>query len=118
MGSVPSVASKKPQVETSNPQSLNKFQSSNSVSPLSTDSSPSPPSAHEDNNSPHGSERKKRSTSAEEEHHKRKMSADDFDDDEIEQPSAKNQHTDERSGRNGLTRKSSGGEKGGQVSFA
>ncbi|KAF8523096.1 hypothetical protein BU17DRAFT_63993 [Hysterangium stoloniferum] len=106
-----SAATKKPAVETANPQSLDKYQIPSSISPLSTDSSPSPPSAHEDNNSPNGSNNHKRSVSTEEEPHKRKASTDDFDD-EIGQPSAKNQHTD-GSRKNSLTRrKSSGGEKG------
>lgn len=99
-----------------NPQSLNKFQM-NTTSPISTDSSPSPPSANDDNGSDANSNNKngnsKRGTPTDEDHHKRKASADDFDDEINGQPSAKSQHTDDKSRKSILPRrKSNGGEKG------
>ncbi|KAF8585509.1 hypothetical protein K439DRAFT_1343224 [Ramaria rubella] len=89
-----------------------KYQIPTSTSPLSTDSSPSPPSANDDGGSPNGSDNNnKRAGSADEEHHKRKASADDFDDEINGQPSAKTQHTDLKSKKGQIRRKASG-EKG------
>ncbi|KAF8521518.1 hypothetical protein JB92DRAFT_3111139 [Gautieria morchelliformis] len=102
-----------------NPQALTKFQMPNTTSPLSTDSSPSPPSANDDNASFNGSDgnsnnvNSKGASPTDEDHHKRKASADDFDDEINGQPSAKTQHTDPKSKKAiQARRKSGGGEKG------
>lgn len=108
-----------------NPQALNKFQMPNTTSPLSTDSSPSPPSANDDNVSFNGSDgnnnnnaqSKQATPPTDDDHHKRKVSADDFDDEINGQPSAKSQHTDSKSKKAATQprRKSSGGLEKGQV---
>jgi len=101
-----------PSVLAKDRSEVSKFQM-NSTSPLSTDSSPSPPSANDDNGSDGHNLNSKRGSPTDEDHHKRKASADDFDDEINGQPSAKSQHTDAKSKKTTPTRrKSSSGEKG------
>jgi AP-1-like transcription factor len=120
----PGVLAKAKPDMAADPQSLSKFQLPNSNSPLSTDSSPSPPSANDDNASFNGSDginntsagqSKQASPPVEEDHHKRKASADDFDDEINGQPSAKSQHTDPKSKKIIHNRRKSGGAEKGQV---
>jgi AP-1-like transcription factor len=117
----PSVLAKGKPDEGANPQALTKFQMPNTTSPLSTDSSPSPPSANDDNASFNGSDgnsnnvNSKGGSPTDEDHHKRKASADDFDDEINGQPSAKSQHTDPKSKKTLQTRRKSGGGEKGQV---
>lgn len=120
------LAKAKPDDVGANPQSISKFHLPNTTSPLSTDSSPSPPSANDDNVSFNGSDgnnntsagqSKQATPPTDEDHHKRKASADDFDDEINGQPSAKSQHTDPKK-KVMQARRRSGGPERGQVVYS
>jgi len=111
-GAPTEVPSGKPDAAAIKSQTPSKFQAS-STSPLSTDSSPSPPSARDDAGSVHSTDGNSNTNRNEEERHKRKASGADFDDDIGEVRYAKSQHTDpsDKSKRSQARRKSGGGEK-------